>query len=445
VNKFANGDFYSDKELHADPHSYFAFLREQGPVTRLPHRNVMAVTGYEEAIEVMLDNVHFSAINAVTGPIPPIPVEADGDDIAEAVQAVRPKLAFADQIVTQDGARHADLRSVMASLFTPSRLKALEESLVTTSNELIDEFIDDGRVELASQYGRPYATLVITDLLGIPAKDRAWFREVFRDSIPVEIGADPEDVKNNPLFDAAKKIFSYITTRRLLLGNPVSRFVRRIVHSLRKHEPGEREDILTELALSRFPGGGQPTIADVTSLAAFLFGAGQDTTNRLLCSCLRQLAEHPEVQERLRADFSQIPTFIEEVLRFEGPVKGAGRLCVKTTTVGGVEIKAGTTLLVSHLAANRDPRRFPDPATFDMDRPKLKEHLAFGRGAHTCIGSPLARNEVRVSLEQILSRLGNIRLSEQHHGTPGNRRITYEPTYVLCAIKELHLEFDKIS
>jgi len=442
---YAKADFYSDKELHADPHAYFAYLREQGPITRLPHRNVMAVTGYEEAIQVMLDNEHFSAINAVTGPIPEIPIEVEGDDITAQVEAVRPKLAFADQIVTQDGTRHADLRSVMSRLFTPSRLKALEESLVDTSNALIDEFIDDGKVELVSQYGRPYATLVITDLLGIPQKDRAWFREVFRDAIPIEIGASPEEVQKNPIIGAGKKIFGYITRRRLLLDNPVSRLVRRIAGSMKEAEPGAREDILTEMALARFPDGSKPSIVDLTSMAAFLFGAGQDTTNRLLASCLRQLAELPELQERLRSDPSQIPTFIEEVLRFEGPVKGAGRLCVKTTTVGGVEIKAGTTLLVSHLAANRDPRRFPEPGQFDMDRPKLKEHLAFGRGAHTCIGSPLARNEVRVSLEQILSRIKNIRMDETRHGPKGARKITYEPTYVLCAIKELYLEFDKIG
>jgi cytochrome P450 len=445
VNDFSNADFYADKELHSDPHAYFAWLREQGPVTRLPQRNVIAITGYEEAIQVMLDNEHFSAINAVTGPIPELPIQVTGDDIVRQVEAIRPRLAFADQIVTQDGPRHADLRSIMSRLFTPSRLKALEEKLVDTSNALIDEFIADGKVELVSQYGRPYATLVITDLLGIPEKDRAWFREVFRDSIPIEIGASDDDVKSNPIFAAGKKIFGYIVRRRLLLGNPVSRLAGRLAGSIGKSDSGTREDILTELALARFPDGSKPTVTDVTSLGAFLFGAGQDTTNRLLASCLRQIAELPEVQAQLRADPGLIPEFIEEVLRFEGPVKGAGRLCVKTTSVGGVEIKAGTTLLVSHLAANRDPRRFTDPGRFDMHRPKLKEHLAFGRGAHTCIGSPLARNEVRVSLEQILSRMGNIRLSEAHHGPAGSRRITYEPTYVLCAIKELYLEFDPIS
>lgn len=445
VNDFSKADFYADKELHADPHAYFNWLREQGPVTRLPHRNVVAVTGFEEAIQVMLDNEHFSAINAVTGPIPELPIKVTGDDITRQVEEVRPRLAFADQIVTQDGPRHADLRSIMSRLFTPSRLKALEQGLMGTSNALIDEFVGDGKVELVSQYGRPFATLVITDLLGIPAKDRAWFRDIFRDSIPIEIGASDADMKGNPIFAAGKKIFGYITTRRLLLDNPVARFLRGLSSAGSKADAAARDDILTELALARFPDGSKPTITDVTSLGAFLFGAGQDTTNRLLAACLRQIAELPDVQAQLRADSGLIPDFIEEVLRFEGPVKGAGRLCVKSTTVGGVEIKAGTTLLVSHLAANRDPRRFPDPGKFDMNRPKLKEHLAFGRGAHTCIGSPLARNEVRVSLEQILSRMGNIRLSEAHHGPAGSRRITYEPTYVLCAIRELYLEFDPIG
>ena len=120
MNDFSHADFYTDRDLHADPHAYFDWLRAQGPVARLPQRNVIAITGYEEAIAVMLDNEHFSAINAVTGPVPELPIEVTGDDITEQVQKVRPQLAFADQIVTQDGARHADLRSVMSRLFTPS-------------------------------------------------------------------------------------------------------------------------------------------------------------------------------------------------------------------------------------------------------------------------------------------------------------------------------------
>lgn len=117
---------------------------------------------------------------------------------------------------------------------------------------------------------------------------------------------------------------------------------------------------------------------------------------------------------------------------------------MKTTTLGGVEIKAGTVILLSHMAANRDPARFACPAEFDMARPKLKEHLAFGRGAHTCIGAPLARREVAVSIERLLARLGNIRLAEAEHGPEGARRFAWEPTYILRALKALHLEFEPI-
>jgi cytochrome P450 len=151
------------------------------------------------------------------------------------------------------------------------------------------------------------------------------------------------------------------------------------------------------------------------------------------------------VQAELRANPKRINDFIEEILRFDGSVKSGGRLCVRTTTVGRVEIKAGTTILLSHMAANRDPARFADPHHFDMDRPKIKEHLAFGRGAHTCIGAPLARREVAVSIERLLARMGNIRLSEAHHGPQGARRFDYEPTYILRALKHLHLEFDPLG
>jgi cytochrome P450 len=204
---------------------------------------------------------------------------------------------------------------------------------------------------------------------------------------------------------------------------------------------GVEDDILTELALAKFPDGSTPKLVDITGLGAFLFGAGQDTTNRLLANAFRIIATRPDIQARLRAEPARIPDFLEEVLRYDGSVQGGGRLCIRTTTIGGVEIKAGTTLLLAHMGANRDPRRFPDPEVFNMDRPKLKEHLAFGRGAHTCIGMALARSEVCISIERLLARMGDIRLSEEHHGTEAARLFDYEPTYVLRALRHLHLEF----
>jgi cytochrome P450 len=438
MTDYEGADFYSDATLVDDPHAYFDFLRAKGPVTPLPRHNVVAVTGYEETVQVMLDAEHFSSINAVTGPIPGLPFEARGDDITAELEAARPRMPFADQIVTEAGTRHAHLRSILAPLFTPSRLKALEPTLRATADAMIDEFVADGHVDLVRQYGGPYATLIIADLLGIPERGRRKFRKLLEGAIPAEIGASPEDLKNNPLVGIGKAIFGYISRRRLA-NHPALRVFKPLLVGRTTDD-----EILTRLALARFPDGSTPGLVDLTALGAFLFGAGQDTTNRLLANAFRVIATRPDIQQALRDDPGRIPDFIEELLRFDGSVKSGGRMCQKTTVLGGVEIKAGTTILLSHMAANRDPRRFENPGEFDMNRPKIKEHLAFGRGAHTCIGAPLARREVAISIERLLARLGDIRLSDAHHGPEDSRRFDYEPTYILRALKNLHLEFDPI-
>jgi cytochrome P450 len=259
MRDYATADFYKDVDLVDDPHAYFDFLRAQGPVTRLPHRNVVAVTGYEETVQVMLDTEHFSSINAVTGPMTELPFKPQGDDIAAELEAARPKIAFADQIVTESGTRHAKLRSVIGSLFTPSRLKALEPSLYATADSLIDEFAADGKVDLVRQYGGPYATLVIADLLGIPAKGRAAFRVLLEGAVPAQIDGSPEDLKHNPLVGLGKHMFRYIAWRRFL-NHPAVLPVRRLLGEVPgwdEPDPG-RSDGDGGLPVRRGAGHDQP-------------------------------------------------------------------------------------------------------------------------------------------------------------------------------------------
>lgn len=431
---YEKADWYTDVVLVDDPHAYFDHLRAQGPVVRLPYRDAVAVVGYDETVQLLLDTEHFSEINAVTGGLVELPFTPEGDDIGPQLEAHRRKIAFADQIVAEQGARHADLRSILSRLFTPSRLKQLQPQLAATAEELIDEFHRAGRVDIVRQYGSPYGALVISDLLGLSEATRAKFRALLEGAIPVPMDATHEDMMKNPLVGVGKDLFKLIAKRRLA-NHALLRPLRALL---------AQEDILSDLARATYPDGSKPSLVDLTSLAAFLFGAGQDTTNRLLANGFKVIATRPDIQAELRANASRIPGFIEELLRYDGSVKSGGRICRKTTTLGGVEIKAGTPILMSHMAANRDPARFPDPATFDMDRPRIKEHLAFGRGAHTCIGAPLARREVAVSIERLLARMGNIRLSEAHHGPAGAHVFEYEPTYVLRALKALHVEFDPL-
>ena len=199
------------------------------------------------------------------------------------------------------------------------------------------------------------------------------------------------------------------------------------------------------MALAKYPDGSTPDVLSVVRSATFLFAAGQETTARLLATALKYLAEYPELQDELRTHRERIPDFIEEALRIESPVKADFRLARRATTIGGVDIPAGTPVMLLNGAANRDPRRFECPAEFKLDRPNTKAHIAFGRGIHSCPGAPLARAEGRISVERILDRMRDIRLSEEHHGPAGDRRFEYEPTWVLRGLRELHIEFTPVD
>ena len=175
-----------------------------------------------------------------------------------------------------------------------------------------------------------------------------------------------------------------------------------------------------------------------------LFAAGRGTTVHLLSAAMQFLAEDPDLQKVLREDRSKIPNFVEEVLRLESALKANFRLVRTSTEIGGVPVKAGTTVTLLLGASNRDPRRFESPNELDVDRPNAREHLAFGRGIASCPGGPLARAEAKVSLERVLDRMADIRLSEEHHGPAGNRRFDYDPTFFLRRLTGLQLEFTPI-
>lgn len=129
-------------------------------------------------------------------------------------------------------------------------------------------------------------------------------------------------------------------------------------------------------------------------------------------------------------------------MRYESPVRGDFRLSKCPVAVGGVDLPAGTTVMLVNAALNRDPRKFPEPDVFDIHRPNARSHVAFGRGPHACPGAPLARTEARVSLERMLARTKHIRIDEEKHGPPGDRRYRYLPTFILRGLTRLHIRFE---
>jgi cytochrome P450 len=337
------------------------------------------------------------------------------------IEQHRHELPMSDQLPTLDPPVHTDHRALLMRLITPKRLKENEASMWQLADRLLDEFLTGGEGEFISGFAGPFTLLVIADLLGVPEQDQQEFAQMLQHR-PADhgIGSIGEDTTaHSPLEFLYGRFAAYIEDRR--------------------REP--RGDVLTGLATATFPDGSVPEVADVVRVAANLFSAGQETTVRLLSSALKVLAERPEIQRRLREDRGLIPNFIQEALRMESPVKGDFRLARVPATVGGVDLPAGTTVMLLNGAANRDPRRFADPATFDPARANARHHLAFGRGIHTCPGAPLARAEARVAIERILDRTAGIRIAERVHGPAHDRRYRYLPTFILRGLTRLYLEF----
>ncbi|WP_433710458.1 cytochrome P450 [Nocardia sp. CA-084685] len=421
MTDFDTIDYFTDPALVPDPYPYYDHLRAKCPVTREPHYDVLAVTGYEEVSEILRDAETFSSCIAVGGPFPPLPFQPEGEDISAQIEQHRTQLPMYEHMVTMDPPQHTYARSVLNRLLTPARLKENEEFMWRLADRQLDEFLANGRSEFVAEYAKPFSLLVIADLLGVPEQDHQEFRTVLGADRPgSQVGSlDKVAMGINPLEWLDEKFSAYISDRR--------------------REP--RDDVLTSLALAKYPDGSTPEVLDVVRSATFVFAAGQETTAKLLAAAVRVLGDDPELQRTLRADRSRIPVFIEETLRMHAPVKSGFRLARRNTEVGGVDVPAGSTLMVCPGAANRDPKRFENPHEFRLDRANFREHMAFGRGVHSCPGGPLARVEGRVSLEHILDRMLDITIDADEHGPADDRSYRYEPTYILRGLTDLHIRF----
>lgn len=418
-------DYFTDEGVTEDPFPYLEYLRAKCPVQHTGHRGMVAVTGWEEANELYRDNDAYSACNTTSGPFLELPVPLEGDHVGELIEQYRALIPLNDLVVTLDPPVHTRERALLMRLITPKRLKENEAFMLRLAQQQLDQIVGSGRCEFVGAYAKPYAMLAIAGLLGVPEADH----DAFRMGFGLQAGGGPqpgpppegpEYADVNTLSWLYESFSAYIDERR--------------------REP--KNDVLTGLAQAKYPDGTTPEIMAVAHHAAFLFAAGRETTSDMISTALKYLAEDHDLQEEVRAHPERIPSFIEECLRIDAAIRVDFRLAKRDTTLAGVEIAAGTPIGIFLGAANRDPRRFDSPAEFRADRANVREHIAFGRGIHSCPGAPLARAEGRISVERILARTRNIRLSEAHHGPPGARRFDYRPALTQRSLAELHIEFD---
>ena len=286
---------------------------------------------------------------------------------------------------------HTRLRKFVSRAFTPRAMKAWQAAINEVADELVDGIIASGKTDVVTDLAKPLPNRLIAMMLGIPREDHKRFL-AWSDAI-VE-GAftqlTPRGIALN-----ARSASATIAMRRNL--------DRLITH--RRHHPGD--DLISMMTAS--DGDDVLTDDEVFWSAAMLIGAGSETTTNLLSGLFLALAEQPGLYARLREHPELIPAAIEEQLRLGSPVQGFYRTATRDYTVGEQTIPAGARVLILFAAANRDPRHYDDPDSFDLDR-NPTDHLAFGLGIHYCLGTPLSRLEVGRVLTQLLPRVEAIRL-----------------------------------
>lgn len=412
-------DYFTDYEILKDPYAFFNAIRERGPIFQPPGRDYLIVTGFQEALDILRNHEDFSAIIGLQGAGEPLPFTPHGSDITADIEAHRSEFIGGDQVVNLDDTPHTNLRALINTLFIPSRLKASEAFIAEFSDNMVRHAVADGEVELIQKIATPFVTVVVADLLGVPIEDRKLFMDTIASAPPPgNLDGNNEIAgENHPFVIMGSYFAGYIQDR---LANP-------------------QQDILTELAHAIYPDGTKPEMMDIVQLGMFMFGAGQDTSAKLLGNTMKYLVTQPGLQAQVRANPSLLPDLIEEVLRLEGSTKQTARLARKDTKIGDFDVPAGTKVLLALSAANRDPARWPEPNELVLGRPKIKEHVGFGRGKHVCAGAPLARVEVRVILEKFLEHTSNIELDLEKHPN-GVADLTYEPSFIIRGLATLNLK-----
>lgn len=356
-----------------DPYPELAEARRANPIQKLdsslmPHeegQDVFFIYRHEDITQVLRDGETFSSahiIDLIMGPIM-------GEHI----------------MLGMDDPEHRRYRAIVSTAFRQKVLAQWEQVLVVdVANELIDAFAGRGSADLVREFNFPFPTKVISGILGLPRKDYRQFQRW------------------------TTAILSFFTKmdEAIVASQEVKEYMA-VILAERRREP--REDLISELAQAELDGE-RLSDEEIFSFLRLLLPAGVETTYRATGNMLFSLLSNDKQLETVRSDRELIPQAIEESLRVETPLLNITRLATKDAEVGGVPIPAGSTVMLMLAAANRDEARYPAPDDYDILRRDPKPHISFGHGPHACLGTHLARLEMRVALNLLLDRLPNLRL-----------------------------------
>jgi cytochrome P450 len=293
------------------------------------------------------------------------------------------RLAMNSHMLNREPPDHTRLRRLVSAAFTRGRMERMRPRIQQIADELLDAISGQAEVDLIEVFATPLPIRVLTELLGVPEEDADAFRGWTQ--ILTELW--------RPIAETRPAAVEMLTFTRSLLEQ-------------KRRDP--KSDLLSALVAVR-DGEDRLTEDELTSMVFLLLIAGQETTVNLIGNSVLALTTNPEQLERLRADPALLSSCVEEVLRHESPVQAARRYAAEDVRLAGVTIPAGSMVIISLLAANRDPSRFDHPDQFDLAR-EQNPQVAFGHGIHHCLGAPLARLEGAVALGTLIRRFPELRL-----------------------------------
>ena len=413
-----------DPEIQRCPHPHYAAMREHGEVfpIRMAGLPVYLVVGHEAVLSALKDHETFSSAFGATNVAP-------GSDLDRRLTELRDELGGyppVNTMLTADPPEQTRYRLLVSKAFTPKAIADLEPVIRSIAVDLVDDLlaatVHGASVDFIPTFAVPLPVAVIARALNVGDDRLADFKR-WSDDATASIGAAIGDDRR-------------VETERSLIE-----FQHYFAAQLEQRRDAPRDDILTNLLQARVEASdgldaddARPLdMAEMLSILQQLLVAGNQTTTKMLAEMMRLFGEHPDRWQAVRDDETLVNACIEEVLRLSTPTQGMWRKVTRDITIDGTTIPAGAVTIVMFTSANRDRQVFTDPDGFDPERDGLAQHLAFGKGAHYCLGANLARMEARIALEELARRIPSFTLS-------ASNEFDYLPSFMLRGLTELHVE-----
>jgi cholest-4-en-3-one 26-monooxygenase len=367
-------DLISGTFYEREPYDAYAWMRAHAPVYYDEPNDLWGVASYAGVKAASLDTESFSSAQGIRPKTPPLPMMIDFD-----------------------APEHVRRRRLVSEGFTPKRVRAMEDNLRAVCDVLIDAVCEQGSCDLVRDIAAPLPIIVIGDLLGVSPTDRDMLLRWSDDMLKALGAPDPTQM------DAATMAFV-----------EYSEYIHPVFDDRRAR--GATDDLVGVLCHATIDGDALDDDSLVYETLLILIG-GDETTRHVISGGTEELLAHPAQVEQLTADPSLLPSAVEEMLRWVSPIKNMARTATRDVELEGAAIKAGQELILLYPSANRDDTVFDDPDTFDISR-SPNPHLAFGFGAHFCLGNQLARLELKVMTERLLARLPGLHLTVDRASLP---------------------------